>query len=95
MKIEFNLTDQELIWEDNASLSIRQPSKQLIVIDGNKEGLISLAKQLLTIAYSDQYIFVHHSAEKHTPQGYVYGDLDEGSLDLSIVKENLNGRKIK
>lgn len=83
-----------MIWEDNAGLSISQPSKQLVAIVGNKEGLISLAKQLLTVAYSDQYIFVHHSAEMNTPQGYIYGDLDEGSLDLSIVKEERKGRKL-
>jgi len=93
MKIEIDLSNEDLIWENNASLMINQHSKQLIVIDGNKEGLISLAKQLLTIAYSDQYIFMHHSAERNTPRGYVYGDLDEGSLDLSIVKNDRNGRK--
>ena len=93
MKIEFDLPNQELIWEDNAALSINHPGKQLVEIVGNKEGLISLAKQLLTVAYSDQYIFVHHSAEKNTPQGYTYGDLDEGSLDLSIVKEERKGRE--
>ncbi len=95
MKIQIDLPDQELTWENNASLSINQPSKQLIEISGNKEGLISLAKQLLTIAYSKQYIFVHHSAEKFTPQGYIYGDLDNGSLELSIVKDERNGRKTK
>lgn len=56
MKIEIDLSVQDLIWENNASLIIKKPSQRLIVIDGNKEGLISLAKQLLTIAYSDQYI---------------------------------------
>ncbi len=43
-----------------------------------------------------KYIFVHHEAEKSAPNGeYVYGDLDEVSLDLSIVKATSKGRKKK
>ena len=94
MKVEFELPDGELEWEDNASLKINRTSKNLIEIDGNREGLISLAKQLLVVAYSDEYVFVHHQAEHNTPQGYMYGDLDEGSLDLSIVKSNRKGRHL-
>ena len=94
MKVEFDLTEHELEWENNASLRINQPSKKLIEINGNREGLISLAKQLLVVAYSDEYVFVHHQAEVNTSQGYEYGDLDEGSLDLSIVKVERDGRKL-
>ena len=94
MKVELEIPSQELFWEDNASLSIKQPSKHLVEIVGNKEGLISLAKQLLTVAYANDYIFVHHSAEINSSNGYVYGDLDEGSLELSIVKEFAKGRKL-
>lgn len=91
MKIELYI-DKELMWEDNAALKLCQTSESLVTIEGNKEGLISLAKHLLTIAYSDEYIFVHHEAEKNTDNGYWYGDLEEGSLELSIVKKDTSGR---
>lgn len=93
MKIELDIDEEELTWEDNAALKLVRTSESLVTIEGNKEGLISLAKQLLTIAYSDEYFFVHHEAEYNTDRGYYYGNLEEGSLELSVVKSDMKGRR--
>ena len=95
MKIQFDIAENDLPWEDNAYVKVVMPGKTLLEIQANKEGLISLAKQFMTLAYSQSLCGnnIHHIAEAQTANGYIYGDLEEGSLDLSIAKVELDGRK--
>ena len=95
MKIQFDIAENDLQWEDNAYVKVVMPSKTLVEIQANKEGLISLAKQFLTLAYSKSLCGnnIHHIAEAQTVNGYTYGDLEEGSLALSIAKVEIDGRK--
>ena len=91
--IEFNENDIE--WENNAFVEIVQKNKSLISIVANREGLISLAKQFLTVAYSKEDIFIHHWPEESTDAGYAYGDLEKGSLELFVMKVEEQGRRSK
>lgn len=93
MKIKIDISDNEIEWEDNAFLKVVQSNKSLVYIEANKEGLISLAKQLLWLAYNNEDLNIQLWSEKTTDKGYWYGDLEEGSLDLSIVKVEKEGRK--
>ena len=97
MKIEFEINEDEFeyIWENNASITITQPSNKLLEIEANKEGLISLAKILFGLAYTKELPEVHLWGETGKRESYCYGDLDEGSLDLSIVRIKKEGRKNK
>ena len=98
MKIELEINENDLIldWEDNASLKVTQPSRVLIEIEANKEGLISLGKHLIRLAYMESSTMdIHYFTEINTDKGYFYGDLDEGSFELSIAKIEKAGRKIK
>ena len=94
MKIQFDIAENDLSWEDNAYVKIVMPSKTLVEIQANIAGLISLAKQLLTLAYSESLCGnnIHHVAEIHTANGYSYGDLDEASFEWSIARVETNGR---
>lgn len=93
MDILLGVKENDIEWEDNAYVKIVQPSRSLVEIQANKEGLLSLAKQILALAYStDEEFYIHHWPEKNTSNGYVYGDLEEGSLELSIAKVNKRGR---
>lgn len=96
MKIELEIEENDYEWEENSYVKVCQPSKQLLEIQANKEGLISLAKQILAVAYAtDNKFMIHHWAEiKATAdKDYWYGDLEEGSLQLSIAKVEKQGRK--
>ena len=98
MKIEFEINEDEFeyIWENNASITITQPSNKLLEIEANKEGLISLAKILFGLAYTKELPpEIHLWGETGKGESYCYGDLDEGSLDLSIVRIKKEGRKNK
>ena len=93
MDILLKLKENDIEWENNAYVKIVQPSRNLMEIQANKEGLLSLAKQFLTLAYStDEDFYIHHWAEKNTPNGYIYGDLEDGSLELSVSKVSKKGR---
>lgn len=93
MKVEIDINNNEIEWEDNSFLKVVQPNKSLVLIEANKEGLISLAKQLLLLAYNNEDLNINLWAEKTTDKGYWYGDLEEDSLDLSIFKVEKVGRK--
>lgn len=95
MKIELEIEEDDYTWEENSYVKVEQPSKVLMEIQANKEGLISLSKQLLSLAYStDSNFYIHHWAEikGDANRGYFYGDLEEGSFQLSIVKVDKKGR---
>ncbi len=97
MKISFEIEENDYDWEDNAYVEVLQTSKNCVGINANKEGLISLAKQFLSVAYStDSSYMIHHWAEvkSDSDEKYGYGDLEEGSLDFFIVKTDKEGRKL-
>lgn len=95
MRIDLEFEENEIQWEDNAYVKIEQPSRSIVEIQANREGLISLAKQFLSLAYSmDKSFHILHWAEKkgEAENDYFYGDLEEGSLGFSIAKVEKKGR---
>lgn len=96
MKIELEIAENDYEWEENSYVEVIQTSKSCVGINANKEGLISLAKQLLTVAYStDSNYMIHHWPEikATSDKDYFYGDLEEGSLNFVITKVEKQGRK--
>ena len=93
MKLEIDFNEKEIEWEENSFFKIEQRNSSLVSIEANKEGLISLAKQLLALAYNEENLNIFHWAEKMTDKGYWYGNLEKGSVDLSIVKIETQGRR--
>lgn len=95
MKVELEFEVDDIDWEDNSYVEVMQTSKNCVGINANKEGLISLAKQILSVAYSDDDFMIHHWAElnKGSEERYFYGDLEEGSLDFFICKTDKKGRR--
>lgn len=81
MKINIEFPDNDICWENNAVLRAYKCSKDLISIEANKAGLISLAKHFLSLAYATDKDFnhFHYWPEAKNENGYMYGDLDEGS----------------
>ena len=66
-------------WEDNFKISVENNGEQ-IIIKANREGLISLAKQLLTLS------------EENVPEGMhfhldEFNSLEKGSVELVIERE--------
>lgn len=66
------------VWEENFSIncSINNTS---IIIEANKEGLISLARHLLELAQENVPEFEHIHLDQ-------YNSLDDNSLELIVVK---------
>lgn len=97
MKITLEIDTADLEWEDNACLSVTQPSKNLVEIVGNQPGLITLARHILSCAYDNDnnFPYIHYEPEFTTDNGYWYGDLEKGSLELFIAKIDKDGRKLK
>lgn len=98
MKIEIEIEENDYDWEENSYVEVTQTSKSCVGINANKEGLISLAKQFLSLAYAtDSSYMIHHWPEKNadSKKDYMYGDLEEGSLDFFIFKLEKEGRKNK
>jgi len=83
----------QLDWKENSYISIKMPSNNLVEIIANKEGLLSLASHLILMANSE-INSVHYETEEISDKGYIPGDLEEDSLELSIVKLDCKGRKI-
>jgi len=85
MKIQFDIPDYNeergfvFSWEDNFNITVKVKNDSVHVI-ANKDGLLSLAKHLVTLAQDD------------FPSGYhIHLDdlnsLEEGSNELIIIKE--------
>ena len=71
-------------WLDNSYVKVEQQNKQLTTITGNKEGLLSLARQLEAFALGAD------SCVCYEPWP---GDLEEGSVTLEIIKPDCSGRR--
>lgn len=67
-------------WEDGYSLRCTVQNSE-VVLEGNKEGLISLARHLLELAQDHVPEYTHFHLDQ-------YNDLEEGSSELIIVRRN-------
>lgn len=68
----------EMQWESNFEIIVRNNGGE-ILLKANKEGLLSLAKQLLVLAQPEIPIGYHIHYDEHN-------SLEEGSSDLIIEK---------
>lgn len=71
----------QLSWENNFSIEVKSEGREVLIV-ANNEGLISLAKHLLTLAQEE----VLQGTHIHLDQ---YNSLEDGSIDLIIEKRNL------
>ncbi len=80
--IEYNASKGiQFEWERGFEISTDLGDNE-IIIKANSEGLISLAKQLLTLAQSGVPIGSHIHLDE-------YNSLENGSIDLIIEKNNI------
>ncbi len=63
-------------WENGSIITVKVVNEE-VVISANKEGLLSLAKQLSQLAQQDQGSHIHYDK---------YNSLEEGSIDLIVEK---------
>ncbi|UPT67438.1 MAG: hypothetical protein M0D57_01765 [Sphingobacteriales bacterium JAD_PAG50586_3] len=66
-------------WEDGFKISFENNEGQ-VVIKANREGLISLAKQLLTLSEENVPTGTHFHLDEHN-------SLEQGSIELIIERE--------
>ena len=69
----------DITWEDGFSIKVKVDSGT-VIISANKEGLLSLAKQLTTLAEALPGNHIHYDE---------YNSLEEGSAEMIIVNSNL------
>lgn len=70
-----------LVWETGFSIKC-SIDVECVCIEANKEGLISLARHLLTLAQENVPEFTHIHLDEHNA-------LDDGSSELIIVKKKM------
>lgn len=70
----------QLIWENNSVIEVQNEGNE-VKISANNEGLLSLAKHLLTLAQKEVPIGAHIHFDE-------YNSLEEGSYDLIIEKRD-------
>ena len=69
----------DITWVDGFSIKVKVDSGT-VIISANKEGLLSLAKQLTTLAEALPGNHIHYDE---------YNSLEEGSVEMIIVNSNL------
>lgn len=67
-------------WENNFAIEVKIEGNEVIIL-ANNEGLLSLAKHLLTLAQDEVPIGAHIHLDE-------YNSLEDGSIDLIIEKKN-------
>ena len=67
-------------WEDGFSLRCTVQNSE-VLLEGNKEGFISLARHLLELAQDHVPEYTHFHLDE-------YNSLEDGSTELIIVKRN-------
>ena len=67
----------EVEWVEGFEIKVTIDDDGTVVIDANKEGLLSLAKQLTAMAENVPGTHIHYDA---------YNSLEEGSTELIITK---------
>ncbi len=70
----------ELVWESNYIINVNINENE-VLISANEEGLISLAKQFLTLAQKKVPLGTHIHLDE-------YNSLEDGSRELIIEKIN-------
>ena len=75
----------EFSWEKNSYIRVEQLGKMSFSILANREGLISLARQLKKLAKMENETNIFYDSFP--------GDLESGSAFLEIKKINIEGRK--
>lgn len=66
-------------WEENFVIEVKKEDSE-IIISANNEGLISLARYLLTLAQNEVPVGAHIHLDE-------YNSLEEGSVDLIFEKK--------
>lgn len=77
----------EFIWEDNSVIETRL-SNNAFVVKANKAGLISLGRHLIALAQDTL-------GEKYHIFFDEFNDLEEGSIELIIEKDNSISMKLR
>ena len=67
----------EINWEDGFTIKVRVDDGKTVVISANREGLLSLARQLTDLANEETGCHIHYDA---------YNSLEDGSSELIIEK---------
>lgn len=67
-------------WEENFAIEVKNEGGE-VIISANSEGLLSLAKHLLTLAQNEVPVGAHIHLDE-------YNSLEEGSIGLIIEKRN-------
>ena len=75
----------EFDWLDNSYVKLQKLGLQTIELQANRAGLLSLARQLITLADAD-FDSVFYDTDP--------GDLEAGSLRLQITRLDCPGRRL-
>ena len=67
-------------WEENFEIEVKNEGGE-VIISANNEGLLSLARHLLTLAQNEVPIGTHIHLDE-------YNSLEEGSIGLTFEKRN-------
>lgn len=67
----------EIEWIDGFTIEVKNEGGDTVVISANREGLLSLAKQLTALADEPVGHHIHYDA---------YNSLEEGSVEMIIEK---------
>lgn len=73
-------TGIQLKWDNNFTIEVKNAGDE-VIISANNEGLLSLARLLLTLAQNEVPMGTHIHLDEHSL-------LEEGSIDLIIEKGN-------
>lgn len=65
-------------WEKNFAIKVKNENDE-VIISANSEGLLSLARHLLTLAQNEVPVGTHIHLDE-------YNSLEEGSIDLIVEK---------
>lgn len=67
----------EINWEDGFTIKVRVDDGKTVVISANREGLLSLARQLSDMANEETGCHIHYDK---------YNSLEDGSSEMIIEK---------
>jgi hypothetical protein len=67
----------EIEWEDGFTIKVRVDGGSTVVVSANKQGLLSLARQLSAMADEEAGIHIHYDE---------YNSLEEGSHEMIIER---------
>lgn len=67
----------DIEWEEGFTINVRVDDRGAVVVTANREGLLSLARQLTALAEADPGCHIHYDE---------YNSLEEGSTEMVIEK---------